>query len=155
MEDIPTQLFDLVKDNIVVQWFLVIVFILLVGTNTATKLKGPVGGFARWVRQLGEERENREAQERRAARQKLLQTAVEGREYVEREMAEMRAKIDELLAARESQADLVDHHLVWDYERKLQLINMGVPLKDIPAAPPLRIVKRPGVELSGDLSSQS
>lgn len=141
MESIPTELWDAVKDNIVVQWVLIIVFILLVGTNTATKLKGPLGAFARWVRKVGEARENREAAERRAARQKLLQSAQEGREYVEREMADLRARVDYLMLEREALIELVDVHLGWDYDRRKQLIDLGVPLTEIPPAPPLRVIR--------------
>lgn len=139
MEGIPAELWNAVADNVVAQWFLVIVFILLVGTNTATKVKGPLGSFARWMRSIGQARENKEAQERRQARQKLLMSAKEGREYVEREMAELHTKIDSLLSERDALGSLVDNHLGWDYDRRLQLINLGVPLEDIPPAPPLRV----------------
>lgn len=138
MDGIPAEMWDLVKGNIVVQWFLVIVFILIVGTNTATKIKGPLGGFARWMRSVGEARENREAEERRQARQKLLQSAQEGREYVEREIRELKETIHALMDERQQREELVDQHLGWDYDRRLQLINAGVPLNDIPPAPPLR-----------------
>lgn len=145
MEGIPADLWAVVGDNIVVQWFLVIVFILLVGTNTATKVKGPLGAFARWMRRFGEAREDKEAQERRQARQKLLQSAQEGREYVEREIAELKDAIHDLMDERQRQQELVDNHLGWDYDRRLQLINAGVSLADIPPAPPLRAAHRPAL----------
>lgn len=137
--DIPADLLGAVKDNPVVQWFLVIVFILLVGTNTATKLKGPLGMFARWVRSVGENRSAREAQERRRARERLLTEAREGREYVNGELDDLRAKVGDLMSHRSALETLVDMHLGWDYDRRKQLIDMGVDPTSIPLAPPLRV----------------
>jgi hypothetical protein len=51
---------------------LIVAVILTVGTNTATKLKGPIGSLAAGVPAAGERRVNREAEERRKARQQLL-----------------------------------------------------------------------------------
>jgi hypothetical protein len=135
----PDQLWEAVKDNPVVQWFLVVVFILLVGTNTAARLKGPVGGFARWVRRIGEARENREAVERREARRKLIQAASEGREYVHREIDAMKAEIDTLYQNQDALQRLIRDHLGWDYDRVQDLIRRGVRPGDIPTPPPLRI----------------
>lgn len=142
MDQIPTQLWDSVKDNIVVQWFMVIIFILLVGTNTATKLKGPLGGFARWIRKIGENRDEREAQERRKARERMIAEARGDREYVDRELHDLKTKVDSLMSHREAAEALVDLHLGWDYDRRKDLIDLGVKPTDIPVAPPLRVTAR-------------
>lgn len=140
--DIPSNVLSLVKDNIVVQWLCAISVVLLIGTNTATKLKGPVGGFARWIRHVGDSRGRREIEERRALRTRMVQEAQEGREYVAQELKNLKTKVDELLLDREAIADLVDVHLGWDYERRKQLIDLGVPVHQIPPAPPLRLIKK-------------
>lgn len=139
MEGIPSQLFEAVKDNIVVQWFLIIIFILLVGTNTATKLKGPVGSFARWVRTLGEKRDEREAAERREKRLRLLQDAAEGRDYVQTEIEQLQDQIRYLYSNQHQLEQLIRVHLAWDYERVRQLISLGVNPSSIPNPPPLRV----------------
>jgi hypothetical protein len=140
--DVPSQLLDLAKSNIVVQWLCVISVVLLIGTNTATKLKGPFGGIARWIRSIGDARGAREVEERRALRARMLQEAQEGREYVAQELSELRSKVDELLLDRDALAELVEVHLGWDYDRKQQLIELGVPVHQIPAAPPLRVARK-------------
>lgn len=139
MELTPDQLWEAVKDNPVVQWFLVVCFILLVGTNTATKLKGPLGGFARWIKKVGEARENREAAERREARQKLIQIATEGREYVNHEIKGLKDEIEVLYDNQETMSRLIREHLGWDYDRVQDLIGRGVRPGDIPTPPPLRV----------------
>lgn len=135
----PDKILDLVKDNVIVQWFLVVVFILLVGTNTATKLKGPIGGFARWVRSIGEQRDEREAVERREKRLRFLQEATEGREYVQAEIDQQREQIAYLYENQRKLESLIRAHLGWDYERVRQLIALGVTPGDIPTPPPLRV----------------
>jgi Sec-independent protein translocase protein TatA len=135
----PLQLLEVVKDNVIVQWFLVVVFILLVGTNTATKLKGPLGGFARWVRSIGEKRDEREASERRAKRLALLQDAAEGREYVQAEINQHKEQIRYLYQNQQAMEMLIRAHLGWDYERVRQLISLGVSPSEIPSPPPLRV----------------
>lgn len=139
MEGIPGQLFDAVKDNIVVQWFLIIVFVLLVGTNTATKLSGPLGKFARWVRTIGEKRDEREASERREKRLRLIQEAAEGRDYVQTEIQQLQEQISYLYSNQGQLENLIRVHLGWDYERVRQLISLGVNPGDIPNPPPLRV----------------
>jgi len=138
----PSMLLDLVKDNIIVQWFLVVVFILTVGTNTATKIKGPIGGAARWFRSLGEKRDEREATERREKRMKLLKEATEGREYVETEIEQLQQQIGYLYGNQHALEKLIREHLGWDYERVRQLISMGVAPSEIPQPPPLRVELR-------------
>jgi len=139
--DLPSTLLDSVKNNPVVQWAVIGFVVVFLTTNAATRLKGPVGGAARWLRQLGSRRVNREVAERQAARQQLLDQAQEGREYVARELKELKERVEELLIDREALADLVDVHLGWDYDRKQQLIELGVPVHTIPPAPPLRVIK--------------
>lgn len=133
------MIFDAVRENVVVQWFLAMIFIVLVGTNTATRLKGPIGDLARWARKFGENKDNREAAERRKVRQRMLQDAKDGRDYVDREIGDLKAKVQALMDDRSKQDSLVEEHLGWDYDRRRQLIDNGVPLKDIPPAPPLRV----------------
>lgn len=135
----PSQLLSLVKDNIVVQWFLIIIFILTVGTNTATKIKGPIGSAARWARSLGEKRDEREAAERRQKRLALLQEAAEGREYVQDEIEQLREQIGYLYDNQHKLETLIRVHLGWDYERIRQLIALGVKPGEIPNPPPLRV----------------
>jgi hypothetical protein len=142
MEGIPSQLLDLVKDNIVVQWVLAAAFILTVGTNTATKIKGPIGGLARWVRTIGEKRDEREASERREKRLRILQEAAEGREYVQTEIEQLRGQIGYLYQNQEALEGLIRVHLGWDYERIRQLTALGVKAGEIPAPPPLRVELR-------------
>jgi len=139
MGEVPAEFLEIVKDNVVVQWFLAAVVILLIGTNTATKLRGPLGSFARWVRSIGEQRENREAEERRTARRKLLLAASEGREYVDQEIGGLKTKIEELYEHQRGLEALVREHLGWDYDRIQQLIGMGVRPGDIPTPPSLRM----------------
>jgi hypothetical protein len=139
MSELPSQLWDAVKDNVVVQWFLVVVVILTVGTQTATKLKGPIGKLARAVQSFGEKRVNREAEERRQARQQLLRDAKEGRAWAEDQINGLKGRVEELASTLESFEVLVREHLGWDYDRVHQLINLGVRPSDIPAAPPLRM----------------
>jgi hypothetical protein len=148
--EVPVEsIFDAVKDNVVVQWFLVVMFILLVGTNTAARIKGPLGDLARWVSKVGESRDNREAAERRRARQRLLQEAKEGREYIEGEMKDLKEKVEDLINHREAMENLVNNHLSWDYDRRRQLIELGVSNAEIPPAPPLRVpLPGDGQELS-------
>jgi hypothetical protein len=141
MGDIPSNLLDSVKDNPVVQWAVIGFVVVFLTTNAATRLKGPVGAAARWLRKVGARRVNREVAERQLARQQLIDQAQEGREYVARELKELKDKVEELLIDREALADLVDQHLGWDYDRKAQLIEMGVPVHAIPPAPPLRVIK--------------
>jgi hypothetical protein len=135
----PSELLDLVKDNVVVQWFLVAVFILLVGTNTATKISGPLGKFARWVRDIGEKRDAREAAERREKRRALLKDAAEGREFIQTEMDQLHGQIRYLYANQHAMEGLIRAHLGWDYERIRQLIELGVRPESIPQPPPLRV----------------
>lgn len=135
----PAALLDLVKDNVIVQWFLIVVFMLLVGTNTATKLKGPFGGAARWFRSIGEKRDEREAQERREKRLKLIQEATENREFVQDEIDQLKAQIGYLYGNQSSLETLIRAHLGWDYERIRDLIALGINPGDIPRPPPLRV----------------
>lgn len=137
--DIPAQLLELVKDNVVVQWCLVIAVILTLTSSVAAKLKGPVGSLARWVQNLGEKRVNREAEERRNARQALLRDAREGRAWAEQEIAALNRRIEDVTGVLEGLERLVREHLGWDYDRVHQLIKMGVRPGDIPTPPPLRI----------------
>jgi hypothetical protein len=139
LDAIPTDLLALVKDNIVVQWFLVVVFILIVGTNTATKLKGPIGGAARWFQAIGEKRVNREAEERRKARQVLLQRATEGNEYATQQIETLSRQLEDAIQGQEALAKLIREHMGWDFDRIQQLIHAGVSNRDIPEPPPLRV----------------
>ena len=148
MTDLPSTLLDSVKDNPVVQWAVIGFIVVFLTTNAATKLKGPVGGAARALRKLGSRRTAREAAERQAARQALITQAQEGREYVARELKDLKEKVEELLIDREALADLVDQHLGWDYDRKQQLIEMGVPVHQIPPAPPLRVIRTTNPQVS-------
>jgi hypothetical protein len=138
----PGQLLDLVKDNIIVQGFLVIVFILTVGTTTATKISGPIGKFARWARSIGEQRDEREAAERREKRMRLLKEASEGREYVQDEIDQLREQIGYLYENQHALEGLIRVHLGWDYERIRQLIALGTRPEAIPNPPPLRVELR-------------
>lgn len=156
MENIPTEMWDLVKDNPIVQWFLAAVFILTVGTNTATKLKGPVGKFARWFRELGERRTEREAAERREKRLKLIQEAAEQREMDQAELAQLHEQVRYLYQNQRDLEALIRVHLGWDYERVRQLLALGVQAAEIPEPPPLRVelkdpdtVPRPAVSATG------
>lgn len=135
----PSALLELVKDNVVVQWFLVVIFILTVGTQTATKLKGPIGSVARAFQSIGEKRVNREADERRKARQQLLRDAAEGRAWAEEQIENLHAALGDTNAALNGLERLVREHLGWDYDRIHQLINMGVRPGDIPTPPPLKV----------------
>lgn len=135
----PSVLLDLVKDNVVVQWFLVVIFILTVSTTTATKLKGPIGSLARGFQSIGEKRVNREAVERRKARQQLLRDASEGRVWAEEQIEGLREALGETNEALNGLERLVREHLGWDYDRIHQLINMGVRPNDIPTPPPLKV----------------
>jgi hypothetical protein len=135
----PSSLLDLVKDNVVVQWFLVIIFILTVSTTTATKLSGPIGKMARWFQSIGDKRVNREAEERRRARQQLLRDAKEGRVWAEEQIDGLRGALGETNEALDGLEKLVREHLGWDYDRIHQLINMGVRPGDIPTPPPLKV----------------
>lgn len=139
MEGIPAEVWGVVTGNVVVQWFLVAIVILTVGTSTAERLKGPVGTFSRWFRSLGQERENREAEERRALRQQLIADAVEGREFVSTEMSELKAKVEELYADRDQINRLIREHMGWDHDRVQDLITQGIRPGDIPTPPPLRV----------------
>jgi len=139
--DLPSNLLDSVKDNPVVQWAVIGFIVVFLTTNAATRLKGPIGAAARGLRRIGSRRVNREVAERQAAREQLLAQAQEGREYVARELKELKERVEELLIDREALADLVDVHLGWDYDRKQQLIELGVPVHTIPPAPPLRVIK--------------
>lgn len=138
----PSALLDLVKDNIVVQWFLVVVVILTVGTNTATKLKGPLGSVARWAQKLGERRVNREAEERRQKRQQVFQQANEDIEYLRQVVASLNQQLDDAWDERDALVRLVREHMGWDHDRVQQLINFGVRPGDIPTPPPLRVSYR-------------
>jgi hypothetical protein len=138
----PGQLLDIVKDNVIVQWFLIAVFILTVGTNTATKIKGPIGGAARWFRSIGEKRDEREAAERREKRLELLKEATEGREYVQDEIDQLKEQIGYLYGNQHALEGLIRIHLGWDYERVRQLIALGVQPGEIPNPPPLRVELR-------------
>jgi hypothetical protein len=144
MPELPTQVWDLVKDNVAFQWLVLVAAILLLTTNTAAKLKGPVGAAARWYRTLGERRDEREAAERRTARQRILSEARESRAYVEHVEVELRAQIESLYANQEALNRLIREHLGWDYDRVQQLIGMGIRPGDIPTPPPLRVPWRPG-----------
>jgi hypothetical protein len=135
----PGQILEVVKDNVIVQWFLVVIFILTVGTSTAEKIKGPVGAFSRWVRSIGAEREEREARERRETRRKLLQAAAEGREYVNQEIESLKAQVHELYEHQDAMARIIREHMAWDFDRVQQLIHQGVRPGDIPTPPPLRV----------------
>lgn len=139
MDGVPAEVWAAVSGNVIVQWFLVVIFILTVGTNTATKLKGPFGSLARKVRSIGQERENREAEERRIARRKLLAAAAEGREYIDQEIGGLRAEIEVLYANQRELNQLIREHMGWDHDRVAQLIGMGVRPGDIPTPPPLRV----------------
>jgi hypothetical protein len=146
MTDIPNDLLSLVKDNVIVQWCLVVSVILIIGTNTATKLKGPIGTVARWVQSWGEKRAEREAVERRERRQKLITEAGIHRDLVERELSSLHGKVEEMFTDRDAMERLIRDHLGWDYDRTEQLIRLGINPRDIPAAPPLRVIfpERPG-----------
>lgn len=144
MTDLPSNILAIVKDNPIVQWACIALVLLFISSHAATKLKGPVGVLARWLRRIGDRRTQREIEERQSSRQRLLEQAQEGREYVARELSDLRSKVEELLEDRETLADLVEVHLGWDYDRKIQLIELGVPVSLIPPAPPLRL-KRPQV----------
>lgn len=142
MTELPSTLLDSVKDNPVVQWAVIGFVVVFLTTNAATRLKGPVGVAARALRKMGTRRTTREVAERRAAREAMLSQAQEGREYVARELKDLKEKIEELLVDREALADLVDVHLGWDYDRKAQLIELGIPVQSIPPAPPLRLARK-------------
>lgn len=146
----PASLLNIVKDNVLVQWFLVAVFMLTVGTSTAEKIKGPIGGFSRWIRSLGAARENREAEERREARRKLLTAASEGREYVNQEIEGLKRQIQELYEHQDALARLIREHLGWDFDRVQQLIAQGVRPGDIPTPPPLRVPWLKGAHRSAE-----
>lgn len=137
--DLPAQLLDAVKDNVVVQWCMVASVVVLMTSKVAAKLKGPVGSLARWAQNLGEKRVNREAEERRQARQTLLRDAREGRAWAEQEIAALNRRIEDVTGVLEGLERLVRDHLGWDYDRVHQLIQMGVRPGDIPTPPPLRI----------------
>jgi hypothetical protein len=139
MTDIPNNILGLVKDNVIVQWCLVVSVIMIIGTNTATKLKGPVGTVARWVQNWGDKRAEREATERRERRQKLLSESREHREDVRREIADLTRKIEQLYDDRDALERLIRQHLGWDYDRVQQLIGMGVRTGDIPTPPAMRL----------------
>lgn len=139
MADLPVQLLDAVKGNVIVQWFLVVIFLLIVGTNTATKLKGPVGAAARWFQQLGEKRVNREADERRKVRQQLLRDTRDGNIWAEQEITALNTRVEDMASAMEGLERLIRVHLGWDYDRMHQLINLGIRPGDIPTPPPLRV----------------
>jgi hypothetical protein len=134
-----STLLDPVKDNIVVQWCLIAAVLLTVGTNTATKLKGPIGGLARAAQKLGQRRVNREAAERRKARQQMLQRATEGRAFADQEIESLHNQLDEALDERDALARLIREHMGWDFDRVQDLINRGVRPGDIPTPPPLRV----------------
>lgn len=135
----PTALLNLVKDNVVVQWFLVAVFILTVGTNTATKLKGPFGKAARWFQSIGENRVNREVAERKKRREQLIAQASEGRAFADQEIESLRHQLDEALDDRDALARLIREHMGWDHDRVSDLIARGMRPGDIPTPPPLRV----------------
>jgi hypothetical protein len=137
--DLPAQLLDAVKDNVVVQWCMVATVIVLLTSKVAAKLKGPIGAVARWAQGLGEKRVNREAEERRQARQALLRDAREGRQWAEQEIAALNHRIEDLASTLESFERLIRAHLGWDYDRVHQLVNLGVRPGDIPTPPPLRV----------------
>jgi hypothetical protein len=40
-------------------------------------------------------------------------------------------------------------HLGWDFDRKQQLIDLGVPVQSIPPAPPLRLIKKAQAQAEG------
>jgi Sec-independent protein translocase protein TatA len=137
---LPLQIFDAVKDNVVVQWFMVVVVILIVGTQTAEKLSGPVGKVARWARSIGEGRENREAEARRAARQRLLREGTtESQEYLLREVKGLKEQVGELFDHRDKMDKLINAHMGWDYQIQQDLIRRGVQPTEIPTPPPLRV----------------
>jgi hypothetical protein len=125
----------MVSDNVVVQWCLLAAFILILGTNVAAKMKGPIGVLARWIRELGRQREEREAKERRENRQKLLGD----REFVTQKLAELERQVAELFEDRDKLGRLIREHMGWDFDRTQQLIGMGVRPGDIPTPPPLRV----------------
>lgn len=135
----PSALLDLVKDNVIVQWFLVVIFILTVGTQTATKLKGPFGKVARWAQSLGERRVNREVEERRKRRERMVQQAAEGRAYADQEISSLREQLDDALDREDALARLIREHMGWDHDRVAELITRGVRPGDIPTPPPLRV----------------
>lgn len=151
----PSSLIDLVKDNVVVQWCLVVAVILTIGTNTATKLKGPVGAVARWVQNLGERRVNREVEERRRARQQLLRQAAEGRDFYEQELTGLREQLDDALDERDALARLIRQHMGWDHDRVQDLITRGMRPGDIPTPPPLRVSWRSQRTDTRELSAQT
>jgi hypothetical protein len=134
-----SSLADLVKDNVLVQWIMVVAVILTVGTNTATKLKGPFGSLARAFQRVGERRVNREAEERRKARQQLLARAAEGRAFADEEITSLKAQLEEAYDERDALARVIRQHMGWDYDRVRQLISEGVPPQEIPTPPPLRV----------------
>jgi hypothetical protein len=138
----PSSLIDLVKDNVIVQWCLIVAVILTIGTNTATKLKGPVGAAARWFQRLGERRVNREVEERRRARQQLLKQAAEGRAFADQEITSLNEQLDAALDERDALARLIREHMGWDHDRIRELITFGVRPGDIPTPPPLRVIRR-------------
>jgi len=135
----PTALLDLVKDNVVVQWFLVVVVILTVGTNAATNLKGPFGKVARWFQSLGERRVNREVEERRKRREQMIAQATEGRAFADQEIESLRRQLDETLDDRDALQRVIREHMGWDHDVVQTLIQRGVRPGDIPTPPPLRI----------------
>lgn len=136
MEGIPAEAWAIVSENVIVQYAMIAFVILLMATNTAEKLKGPLGAFARWARSIGQERENRESEERRALRRQLIADAVGigGQEF-----AELKAKVEELYADRDHLARLVREHMGWDHDIQQRLIECGVRPGDIPTPPPLRV----------------
>jgi len=136
---LPAEMFEAIKDNVIVQWVLIVIFILIMGTQTAEKLSGPVGKFARWVRSFGEARENREAEERRARRQKMLSEATEGQEFLARKMAGLESQVGELFEHRDAMDRLINAHMGWDYMMQQDAISRGVPPESIPTPPPLRV----------------
>lgn len=150
----PSVILDPIKDNIVVQWFLVVVFILTVGTKTATKLKGPVGGLARWAQNLGDKRVNREAEEKRKTRQALLRQATEGRAFAEQEINSLSEQLDAALDERDALARLIREHMGWDHDRIRDLIGRGMRPGDIPTPPPLRVSWRSQRTDTRELSAQ-
>jgi hypothetical protein len=135
----PSILLDPIKNNVVVQWFLIAIFILTVSTSTAAKLKGPIGSAARAFQRLGERRVNRESDERRKARQTLLRQAAEGRAFAEEEISSLRDQLDAVMDERDALARLIRQHMGWDHDRVRELITFGVRPGDIPTPPPLRV----------------
>jgi len=149
MDQIPAEIWSAVKDNVVVQWFLVVVFILLLGTNTAEKLKGPIGGLIRSIRGFGTQRDERESKERAIKRARARDEWAGEREDWERRLVTVENRLREEIALRTAEQEarsetrrLIEQHLVWDYDRVEELISMGQ--ENIPPAPPLRVIQVDG-----------